>query len=783
MLGLKTVYDGLGFLAVAVAGAIVGLAVAWLATARELSPLTTVGVGLVIFVVGAGPAVPDVAIGGFLFGPEVPGAFLDGLIESWKDLLTTEPPVGLGGGLGVIPYVGGFVMGVGGGLLAWRTRSPLAGAGPGLVVLAGSILFGVDEPTGTLVPVQAGLFLVAVLAWAAHRAHRDRRSTEGIYWPRVWGSALMLALLAPIAWQAGDLLPFTANERTVLREDVDPPLRLSDYGSPLASLRYYRKDADRRQATFLNVEGLPKGSLIRVAAMDTYDGVVWTVSGDDSPSSGVFERVGSKILPVPPWPAASVKVSIPKDGYQGVWVPSVGTLRSVAFSGPDAESLTAGFRYNSTTGTAATMYELRPSDGSYRLDVRIPPDQRRGEVESDLRADVAAPFVPSYPEEVSSTLTEIGELAETLTASASSAYDKAEALEQGIRDQFYFSDDLEDAEGSSDVAAGHSVGRLSLLLEQRAGNAEQYAALMALMAQRISLPSRVVMGFEPNISAGGSAAVKGQDATAWVEIQFAEHGWVPFFPTPDPERTPPEEPPPLPEENPKQQAIPPPTYLEPPATVPPFQPREEEVEDEPEPDDPPEAAAAWVGAVVRWGGPPVLVIGVFVAAVLGFKALRRRRRRTRGHADNQIQGAWLEAVDRLRDMGFSPPTSATRLEIAGAAGAAGLWARGMDFARNVDRHIFGPATLGPDAVGEMWSGLESEVSALHRPLSRRGRLAAKLSLRSIHGRPPRPRKVKAAATDKSQVAEHAVGDAGADSVPTGPTVSLDYAVIPDQHIS
>ena len=727
-LGLTSVYDGPAVMVVGLVGVVIGLLVAWFTTARGLSPLATLGVAVVAFLVGSGPAVPDASLAGVLPGPATPAALLDGLIRAWKDLLTTAPPVSLSAGLGVVPYVGGFIAGLGGGLLAWRTVSPLMAVGAPAVTLVGSFLFGDQDPVGVV--AQGGGFLVVAMAWSAQRANRAHRTDEGIYWPRVAGAAVMLGLLVPVGWQAGPAMPFTGTDRTVLREEVVPPFNAADYPSPLAGLRAYRKDPQGRDRTFLVVDGLPAGAVIRLATMDTYDGVVWTVSGDDTEGSGRFKRVGAKILPVPPWEAADVAFTIPDDGYTGVWVPSVGTIRSVSFSGADAEALTAAFRYNPLTGTAATTYELAPGN-RYSLDVRLAPDRRDEAGEKLLRADQAGPFVASYPDDIADLLGELGEKARQFTSGETTAYDKALTLEKTFQDEFFFTDDLAGATGSFNVPAGHSIGRLDRLVEERAGNAEQYAAAMALMAQQVGLPSRVVMGFVPE--GAGRVEVKGTDATAWVEIHFAEHGWVAFHPTPDEGQEPPEEPPPLPQhEKREQQPLPPVAYIEPPPTIPPTQPVEEE-DDEPVTVQAASAGRlpAWAQAVITYGGPPVGVMAATAGLVIALKALRRRRRRTKGSVVDQINGAWLEAVDRLRDLGHPPEPASTRRELAAKAADTGLWPSGPTFAAAVDAHMFSAADPASDEVISAWSDLDAQVQSIHAPFTRRQRLRATVSTASL----------------------------------------------------
>jgi hypothetical protein len=57
------------------------------------------------------------------------------------------------------------------------------------------------------------------------------------------------------------------------------------------------------------------------------------------------------------------------------------------------------------------------------------------------------------------------------------------------------------------------------------------------MARSLGLPARAVTGYLPGRydPLSGVHVVRQQDAHAWVEIKFRNHGWVPFDPTPRPD--------------------------------------------------------------------------------------------------------------------------------------------------------------------------------------------------------------------------------------------------------
>ena len=127
-----------------------------------------------------------------------------------------------------------------------------------------------------------------------------------------------------------------------------------------------------REETLFTVTGLPAGTALRLAAMDTYDGVIWGVAGSATGkqgSSGTFERIGSQVADPPSGEVLTVDVAI--ETYQGYWLPDAGDVLSVTFAGESAEALAAGFRYNRATGTGLSTQRLASGD-AYSMQVTLP---------------------------------------------------------------------------------------------------------------------------------------------------------------------------------------------------------------------------------------------------------------------------------------------------------------------------------------------------------------------------------------------------------------------------
>jgi protein-glutamine gamma-glutamyltransferase len=120
----------------------------------------------------------------------------------------------------------------------------------------------------------------------------------------------------------------------------------------------------------------------------------------------------------------------------------------------------------------------------------------------------------------------IPRLARQVTASATSNYARARAIEQYLQTNFGYTLELPGVREADPLAR--------FLFERKKGHCEYFASSMAMMLRTVGIPARVVNGFR-----GGeyndltsSYIVREKDAHSWVEAYFPEYGWVTFDPTP-----------------------------------------------------------------------------------------------------------------------------------------------------------------------------------------------------------------------------------------------------------
>jgi transglutaminase-like putative cysteine protease len=737
LIGFRSAFGGLAWLGAGLAGVVAGAAVGYALARARVPLLVGTAAGLVgFFLVGAVALRPD-ALGGVVPTPATFVALLRGAVQGWADLLTAVPPVGASPALLVIPLLCGYAGALLTTVLAVTVRRLHVCVLPASGVLALSVLCGVREPASLL--LQGGVFGVVAIAWMSYRESGKHRAVvdTGRLRRQVAGAGLLIVTAAG-ALVLGPNLPWGGDRpRYVLRDRTEPPFDPSRYPSPLVAYRRYTDDTrlalkDKVLFTVKAAGGaaLADGQRIRLAVMDEYDGVVWAVTGRGSAVGGSFERVGDRLPESGPAREGQVVDltfeirDLPRAiaSRSGVWMPVAGTVQAVSFGGPRPGALTDSFRFDQVTSSAAVPLQLTSGD-SYRLTTRLVPDPPAEALAGRRAAGYTALPIPDLPQGLI-------EIAQDRTAGATDAKQQVDKLVEWLRKGFY-----SDGGGASNVAPGHSIRRLEQFLgtEQPTGDAEQYAAALAVLARALGLPARVVLGFAvPTGTAAATVEVKGADVDAWVEIAFDGLGWVGFHPTPDKSQTPTPEVQTRPQPKREESSIDSPP---PPSTVPPPKPEVDDPEDEPRTKKR-DAKKGLDGAgglprVALLGGAaagvPLATAGTFAAVVVGLKRRRRHRRRTSGPPADRIAGAWSELVDQARDLGEPVPPVATRMELVALVALPGSAA----IARAADAALFGLQEPTDAAATALWNQVDETLAASTSPRPRPERIRAAVSLTSL----------------------------------------------------
>lgn len=725
------VYASSAFLVLAVAAVLLGTLIAvlgalWRWPAWVVLLVTVVAFGLV----GVPLAVPGKAVAGVL--PSLEGLLdlFSGVALGWRQLLTITLPVGDYQALLVPALVLLLTATVIAVSTALRTRLPELALVPVLIAFLTGLAFG---PTLVEVPILLGLGVlvngVSWLSWCRWRRRRAitrTRDHDAASAGRRFGAeartliagVLLLAIAAGSAFlAAGTLGP--RGERDVLRNAVAQPFDPRDYPSPLSGFRAYLRE-DAADEVMMRVTGLPAGERIRIATLDSYDGVVYAVgSATVDSASGVFVRVPTR-LDQSAAGGARLRLEVEIAGYAGVWVPTVGMLEQLRFRGSDATRLDDGFAFNAASGTAIDLAGVEEGD-RYVLDTVLRRDVGLELLGGAVPGAAPVPRIADAPEELASTL---DEWVQGVQGSGAQLVTAIEAL----RAEGYISHGLSADEPAS--RSGHSLDRITELFGagRMIGDAEQYAVAAALIATRLGFPARVVVGFAPEAAAPGEVTlVTGADVSAWIEVDTSEYGWVAVDPVP-PVR-------PIPDEEPQEPA----PVSRPESIVPPPLDRVEPREDQTDPDTTAEEPVipdrSWeaLWQTLRITG--LVLLGIALALspllfVIGAKARRRYLRRTASTSLGRIRGGWDEFSDMVVDYGLETPAAATRAEFAASVGT--LPSRVL--AAVVDRAVFAPDPPSDADAERVWVAVGELRHSLDAGRTRRQRVRSRISLRSLGGR-------------------------------------------------
>lgn len=754
----------------AAAGLVLGGGIALLGATR-FGPLATVGTLLGAFLVTVVPvAVPHSF-------ERLPMGLIRGLLDGvaavalgWKQLLTLTLPVGTYQSVMVPAYLVFLLttfLAVSIALRAGRF-APLA-AFPLLVPVAFGTIFGSSAvsapwhlgPVTIAAPRELGLWIaVAALggvwvwfsAGAARRAALRRGRVPGessagsgrLLRTGIGAATVAAALIAGAAF-APALNP---GDRQVPRDRIDPEIVLRERPSPLAAYRSWKQDDQFRTPLFTVTSDGALPPRLRLAVLDSYDGVDFHISADET---GRFTRFPSGD-PVPDPATVTVQV---ESGYSDIWVPMAGLGSVPSFRGQHAADLADAFYVNRNTGAAIAVPGGLGTTGivagdAFSAQMRTTPDAQL----------TGAPATNSPAIDLDA----MPELAAWLQAQDQPATaDGLLELIERLRARGYLSHAISDSEGNrawleelsrrygtrfEPSAGGHSRARIEQLFAQLntqqrlagehateemlvagIGDDEQFATAAALIARALGFDSRVVLGVRLDSDEGDVPGVPactgecaGQHLAAWVEVRGDSGSWAPIDTTPQVEQRPttleegeqlPEFPT-TPEERDAKEVDPPLGLGE----------RNESGDQAEDPEQ-----AAWLLPTLRAVGLSAAAL-VLLALPLLFLPLAKRRRGStrRRQTDSELKalGAWQEMVDGARDAGVEIPDGASRAEIAEVLGTApARWA-----AATASRAVFSAQGVTQQEAEWMWAAVEVDRAEREARMTRWQRIRARYGLGS-----------------------------------------------------
>jgi transglutaminase-like putative cysteine protease len=353
----------------------------------------------------------------------------------------------------------------------------------------------------TLALIAAGVVAVAMLrARSAKPAKTSLGPTRSPLAATLAAASVAALVVVVGAWALGPRLPGVDEEPW-----VDTQGRggggVTEIPSPLVDIR---SELVEQSATEMFVVSASQPSNWRTSALPEFDGNTWGL-----PTLPLESTRGALTDPRPG--------SVPNEqvltitSLRGRLVPAAADPIRV-----DGE----GLRFNEDTSTLVrTDRELAAGDV-----ITISSAMPSFTADELRHATASAPPDPIYLSLPADFPTAVSELAATVTASASTPYDKARTLQDWFRTNFEYSLEAPNDQSTSAIEA---------FLERRSGFCVHFAGTFAAMARSLGLPSRVARGYTTGLTrADGAYSVLGKNAHAWPEVWFDGYGWVSFEPTP-----------------------------------------------------------------------------------------------------------------------------------------------------------------------------------------------------------------------------------------------------------
>ncbi|AQZ64819.1 FIG001454: Transglutaminase-like enzymes, putative cysteine proteases [[Actinomadura] parvosata subsp. kistnae] len=459
------------------------------------------------------------------------------LAVGWADIQRFAAPVPETEGVTLLTAGGVALIAIAVDLLAARVRRAALSGLP-LLALATVPATILSEPISWWAFIVAALGFISLLIadgrervghWGrAVLVRRTRQATSGtpsaaraaadtsglrLSGKRIGFAAILLAVLLPAALPAMEPVSFFTFG--VGGRGSGPGNSIS-IPNPIANLKGQLDLPERRVVlTYANNDNKPR--YLRIYALDTFDGQQF---GMTQPKGAPQNRTENGPLPEPPGLGPEPKINnvvtnirISDEIARLRFLPLPYPPREIRVDGDWRADVDTLMVFSTREEAAGLEYEVATSEPQPTVDLLDSLDGIRPEVD---------PRFLALPEDLPQ---EVRDLAEEVTAGATTTYDAALKLQEFFTKPGNFQYDLR--------TQGHSSSALrDFLIRDRVGYCEQFAASMAVLARQVGIPSRVAIGYTGGVQVGERWEVGTNDSHSWPELYFEGVGWLPFEPTP-----------------------------------------------------------------------------------------------------------------------------------------------------------------------------------------------------------------------------------------------------------
>jgi transglutaminase-like putative cysteine protease len=258
----------------------------------------------------------------------------------------------------------------------------------------------------------------------------------------------------------------------------------------------------------------------RMFTLDRYDGESWTSTNPGGSEGGVTLSAPATLPrsgggPPPGAQILTQTFRILSDFETAHWLPMAQTAEEIA--GPIGD-----ITWDPAQSQAFIDGALEAGmEYTVRSRIVVPRPEELDQVDH-----LAPRFYEQWTELPADLDPRIGELAERLTADATSSYRKVLAIQQHFhKGDFVYSTNVESADDADAL--------LEFLTETKTGFCQQYTSAMVVMVRELGLPARIGVGFRSGTQQeDGDYLVQTGDAHVWVEVLFPGYGWLQFEPEP-----------------------------------------------------------------------------------------------------------------------------------------------------------------------------------------------------------------------------------------------------------
>jgi hypothetical protein len=285
----------------------------------------------------------------------------------------------------------------------------------------------------------------------------------------------------------------------------------------LGTIGQIRKDSRvaLRVETLEGVAPSPEGGYWRGLAFDHFDGTRWSITPKQRRPRAGSPKLGIDVAR-PPDEAGLVQRIVREPVQAGVLFSS-GRAYRIHGALHSIESDVNGGLYDPSQFDGRVRYTVS-TEGDTPDDGALQDDHSSAPAEDDERFTALPTFEAG-----------VAQMARQIAQGAGNDAERARMLESHLRAHGRYTD----APPPVDPEAPRSPVE-AFLLEERPGHCEYFASGMVVLARSLGLHARLVNGFAGGRvnGLGGFTELLRSDAHSWVEVHYANAGWVRYDPTP-----------------------------------------------------------------------------------------------------------------------------------------------------------------------------------------------------------------------------------------------------------